>query len=149
MLRRPAVVSALALGALLFVGISIMLARGLSATSAERARVFDVLVAQARGDTDEVLELLPRCADLPACVTTIRNRGESLRRPGEVEILQYRPSVQMAITDEEGTGRVAWRAGTSSPIVQCVRVLRTGAMNGAQVELISIGPALDGEAECR
>ena len=149
MLRRPAVVTALALGALLFVGVSIMLARGLSATSAERARVFDVLVAQARGDTDRVLELLPECADVPACVTTIRGRAASLKRPGEVEILQYRPSVEMAITDEEGSGRVAWRAGEGLPIVQCVRVRRTGALNGAQVQLISIGPALDGEAECR
>jgi hypothetical protein len=147
--RRPAVITALVLGAIFFLGTSIMLARGFSATNAERGKVFDVLVAEAAGDSERVLDLLPECAAVPACATTVRTRAPRLRREGEVEILQYKPSVQLAITDEEGPARVAWRAGTSRPVVQCVQVRRTGALNGASVELISIGGPLAGEAACR
>lgn len=148
-MRRPAVITAIIFGVFFFLGASLFLARGLSATGTERAKVLEVIRAEARGDTERVLELLPECRELPACETTVRRRADSLRRPGEVEILQYRPSVQLAVTDEEGTGRVAWRAGGSNPIVQCVRVRRTGALNGAQVELISIGGPIGGEAACR
>ena len=148
-MRRPAVISAIVLGTIFFLGTSIMLARGFSATSAERGKVLDVLEAQAAGDTERVLELLPECAAVPACATTVRTRAPRLRRPGEVEILQYQPSVQLAITDEEGPARVAWRAGKSAPIVQCVQVRRTGALNGARVALISIGGPLAGEGSCR
>jgi hypothetical protein len=148
-LRRPAVLTAIALGAIFFLGTSIMLARGFSATNAERGKVLDVLRAQARGDSARVLALLPECAAVPACATTVRSRAGELRRDGDVEILQYRPSVQLAITDEEGPARVAWRAGTSRPVVQCVQVRRTGALNGARAELIAIGNPVDGEASCR
>ena len=72
-----------------------------------------------------------------------------LKRPGEVEILQYRPSVQLPLTDAVGTGRVAWRAGTERlPVVQCVRVRRDGPLSGADVELLSISAPIGREASC-
>ena len=148
-MRRPAVITAIVFGGFFFLGTSIFLARGFSATNAERGKVFEVLRAQAVGDSDRVLELLPDCAEVPACATTVRTRAPRLRRSGKVDILQYKPSVQLAVTDEEGTARVAWKAGDSNPIVQCVRVRRTGALNGARAELISIGGPLAGEAACR
>ena len=147
-MRRPAVITAIIFGVFFVLGSSVFLARGLSATSTERGKVLDVVRAEAAGDSERVLELLPECAELPACATTVRNRAQSLRRAGEVDILQYDPSVRLAVTDEEGTGRVAWKAGASAPVVQCVRVRRTGALNGARVELISIGGAIAGEGSC-
>ena len=72
-----------------------------------------------------------------------------LERPGDVEILQYRPSVQLPLTNATGTGRVAWRAGADGlPVVQCVRVRRDGPLSGAGVELLSISAPIGNEASC-
>jgi len=146
--RRPAVVTAIALGGFFFVGISLFLARGLSATSNERSEVVEVLEAQARGDADAVLSHLPECRAVAACVSSVRARTPRLRKAGNIEVLTYDPSVQLAITEQRATGRVAWRIGAGLPIVQCVRVLRRGAMQGAEVELISISPPIGREAPC-
>ena len=146
--RRPAVVTAIVFGAFVFLGISVFLARGLSATGTERSEVVEVLRAQARGDSEGVLAHLRECRAVPACATSVRARTPRLKRAGEVEVLTYEPSVQLAITEQRATGRVAWRVGTSLPIVQCVRVLRRGAMQGAEVELISISPPIGREAPC-
>ena len=147
-MRRPAVVTAIALAVFFFLGISLFLARGLSATSNERAEVVEVLEAQARGDSAAVLAHLPECRAVPACVTSVRARTPRLKRAGDVEVLSYDPSVQLAITEQRATGRVAWRVGAGLPIVQCVRVLRRGAMQGAEVELISISAPIGREAPC-
>src|SRR5215211_5069612 len=111
-----------------------MLARALSATGAERSRVLEVAEAQARGDARAVLRHTPACAAQPACVAATTQFVARLKRPGKVEILQYRPSVNLPLTTVTGTGRVAWRAGTSPPVVQCVRVRRDGPLSGARVE---------------
>ena len=131
-----------------FLGISGLLARGLTGAGAERSRVLEVLEAQASGDADRVLALLPACRAQPACAQVTRERVAQLRRPGEVEILTYDPSVRIALTRQTGTGRVAWRAGTSLPVVQCVRVRRDGPLTGGDVELLSISAPIGGEASC-
>ena len=118
-----------------------MLARGLTATGTERSKVLDLLEAQARGDADAVLAALPACRAQPACAQVTRDRVADLRRPGEVEILTYAPSVRIALTRQTGTGRVAWRAGSALPVVQCVRVRRDGPLTGADVELLATGNA--------
>src|SRR5688572_4082489 len=124
MRRRPAVLIVAGFGVFVFLGLSFLLARGLTGSSAERGRVLDVLRAQAAGDAGAVLAQLPACRAEPACVRVTRARVERLRRPGEVEILHYRPSTRLSLTRRTGTGRVAWRAGRSLPVVQCVRVRR-------------------------
>lgn len=131
-----------------FVGISAMLARGLTATGTERSKVLEVLEAQAAGDADAVLAALPACRAQPACAQVTRDRVDSLRRPGDVEILSYRPSVRIALTRQTGTGRVAWRAGGALPVVQCVRVRRDGPLTGADVELLSLSEPIGGEESC-
>lgn len=131
-----------------FIGISAMLARALAATGTERSRVLEVAEAQARGDARAVLAATPACARQEACVAATTAFVGRLRRAGEVEILQYEPSVQLPLTRETGTGRVAWRAGTSPPVVQCVRVRRDGPLSGAKVELLSISPPIGGEESC-
>jgi hypothetical protein len=131
-----------------FLGISFLLARSLTGPGNERSKVLDVLRAQARGDADAVLADLPACRAEPACAQVTRERVAELRRPGKVEILNYQPSVQLALTRQVGTGRVAWRAGTSLPVVQCVRVRRDGPLTGGDVELLSISAPIGREAAC-
>jgi len=140
----------LALGFVVFVflGISALLARGLTGPGNERSRVLDLLPAQARGDATAVLAMLPACRAQPACAQVTRDRVAQLERPGDVQILTYTPSVRIALTRQLGTGRVVWRAGTSLPVVQCVRVRRDGPLTGADVELVAISAPIGGEESC-
>jgi hypothetical protein len=63
-----------------------------------------------------------------------------------VQILNFQPSTRLSLTRRTGTARVAWRAGKSLPVVQCVRVRRDGPLTGATVELLALSDpiALDG-----
>jgi hypothetical protein len=131
-----------------FLGISAILARGLTGAGDERSRVLDVLRAQARGNADAVLAQLPACRAQPACAQVTRDRVAKLKRPGDVQILTYAPSVRIALTRQIGTGRVAWRAGDSLPVVQCVRVERDGPLTGADVQLLAISAPIGGEESC-
>jgi hypothetical protein len=140
----------LAIGFVVFVflGISALLARGLTGPGNERSRVLDLLRAQARGDSTAVLSMLPACRAEPACASVTRDRVAALKRPGDVEIVRYDPSVEIALTRQVGTGRVVWRAGTSLPVVQCVRVRRDGPLTGADVELLAVSAPIGGEESC-
>jgi hypothetical protein len=131
-----------------FAGISLLLARGLTGAGTERTKVLEVLEAQARGDADAVLAALPACRAQPACAQVTRERVAELRRPGDVQILTYTPSVRVALTRQTGTGRVAWRAGSGLPVVQCVRVRRDGPLTGGDVELLSLSAPIGGEQSC-
>ena len=91
---------------------------------------------------------LPGCRAEPACAEVIRTRVAELRRAGRVEILNYEPSVQVVLTRRTGVGRVAWRAGDSQPVVQCVRVRRDGPLTGGDVELLSISAPIGAEENC-
>jgi hypothetical protein len=146
--RRSQLYILIGFGAFVFLGISLMLARSLSATGTERSRVLEVTRAQARGAAAAVLRATPACAAEPACAAATRAFVVRLKRPGAVEILQYRPSVQLPLTSGIGTGRVAWRAGGGPPVVQCVRVRREGPLSGATVELLSISAPIGNEASC-
>jgi hypothetical protein len=147
-LRRVTLITAIAFGSFVFLGISFLLARALTGSGAERSRVLDVVLAEARGDADAVLEQLPACAAEPACARVTRERVAALKRPGEVEILNYRPSVRVTMTRRSGTGRVAWRAGSSLPVVQCVKARREGPLTGGGVELLAISKPISLDAGC-
>jgi hypothetical protein len=147
-LRRPQVLILLAFGAFVFIGISGLMARALSATGVERAKALDVARAEARGDVDALLKLTPTCAKDAACNAATRAFAGGLKRPGTVQVLQYQPSVQMALSDEVGTGRLAWRAGTGLPVVQCIRVKRSNPLSGGGVELLSISRPIGNQAPC-
>ena len=148
MRRRPAVLIVVAFGAFVFLGLSFLLARGLTGSGAERGKVLEVLEAQAAGDATEVLERLPACRAEPACVQVTRARVERLERPGDVQILNYEPSTRLSLTRRTGTGRVAWRAGESLPVVQCVRVRREGPLTGGGVELLALSDPIGLESRC-
>jgi hypothetical protein len=147
-MRRGRTLILIGLAAFLFLGFSALLARGLSGAGDERAKVLQLLEAQAAGDVAGVLEELPGCRANPACAEVTRSRVAELQRGGRVEILNYQPSVQVALTRRTGVGRVAWRADGSQPVVQCVRVRRDGPLTGADVELLSISAPIGNEDSC-
>ena len=147
-MRRARVLIPVLFGLFVFIGLSVLLARGLTGSGAERADVLELVRAQARGDADAVLAGLPACRREPACVQTTRARVAELARPGRVQLLTYTPSARLALTRKVGTGRVAWRAGEGKPVVQCVRVRRDGPLTGGAVELLSLSAPIDGEAGC-
>jgi hypothetical protein len=145
---RPARLVLIAIAVFVFLAISLLLARALTGTGAERAAVLDVLRAQARGNAQAMLDDLPECAREPACVVTTRARARRLRRPGEVEVLNYQPSVGLSLTRQTGVGRVAWKAGDALPVVQCVRVRREGPLTGGGLTLLSLSDPIGREASC-
>jgi hypothetical protein len=145
--RRARVLIPLAFGLFVFLGLSALLARGLTAGGSERTAVLELVRAEARGDAAAVLARLPACRREPACAEATRSRVAELRRPGRVELLTYTPSTRLALTRKTGTGRVAWRAGGSLP-VQCVRVRREGPLTGGSVELLSVSAPIAGDGGC-
>ena len=147
-MRRTRVYIVIGFLAFVFLGVSALLARGLTGSGTERSKVLDVLEAQARGDADAVLAALPACRVHPACAHVTRDRVAELQRPGDVQILTYDPSVRIALTRQTGTGRVAWRTGSTRPVVQCVRVRRDGPLTGGDVELLSLSAPIGGEESC-
>jgi hypothetical protein len=147
-MRRTRLMILIGFFAFLFLGCSALIARALTGAGDERAKVLDLLEAQAAGDAAGVLAELPACRAHPTCADVVRARVQELRRPGTVEILSYTPSVQVALTQRTGLGRVAWRAGGSSPVVQCVRVRRDGPLTGADVELLAISDPIGNEESC-
>jgi hypothetical protein len=148
MRRRPAILLAAGFGVFVFLGLSFLLARGLTGSSTERGKVLDVLEAQARGDAGAVLSMLPACAAEPACKQVTEQRVAELERPGEVEILNYVPSTKLSLTRRTGSGRVAWRSGEGLPVVQCVRVRREGPLTGGGVTLLALSKPIDPEGSC-
>jgi len=135
-------------GLFVFVGLSVLLARGLTGSGTERSDVLELVGAEARGDADAVLARMPACRREPACAQATRERVADLRRPGRVQILTYTPSARLALTRKVGTGRVAWRAGDGLPVVQCVRVRREGPLTGGEVELLSISAPIASDGGC-
>ena len=147
-MRRVTLITAIVFGTFVFLGVSFLLARSLTGSGAERSRVLDVVRAQARGDADAVLADLPACAAEPACARVTRERVAELKRPGQVEILTYRPSIRVTMTRRSGTGRVAWRAGGSQPVVQCVKARREGPLTGGGVELLALSNPIRLDGGC-
>lgn len=142
-------ITVIVFGTFVFVGISLLLARALVGTGAERSQVLGIVRAQARGDAGGVLDRMPPCHRNPTCARVTTERTARLRRPGRVEILNFTPSTQAAFTNQSGTARVAWRTQVKRfPVVQCVFVRRKGPLTGGKVEIVSISNPVGLEAPC-
>jgi hypothetical protein len=139
----------IALGIVLFLAISALLARAFSVDGAERAAITSLVHAEARGDQAGVLSTITGCAGSAACRARVAGTAAPLRRPGRLAIIQIQTSAGFSLTGTLGTARVVWSAGSSLPIVQCVRVRRAGnAISGLHVELLAITPRLATDADC-
>lgn len=138
---------ALVAGALAFVAIALVVGRWLQADSVERSKVERLLAAQARGDAGAMRAEMDACD--PACRVRAERLSRRMRRPGEVEIVRYDSETAHALGEQDGTARVVWRAGQGLPIVQCVRVRRTGSMlRGPVVRLTGLSAPIGLEASC-
>jgi hypothetical protein len=89
------------------------------------------------------------CAASLSCQARVAADAAALRRAGTVLILQLNPSAGFSLGSTLGTARVAWRAGSALPVVQCVRVRRAGnALTGQHVELLEISARIKTSADC-
>ncbi len=141
----------IALAVVVFLAISLELARYLSAPSAERNRVYDVLVDAARGNTDAVIAQLKGCREDPACVTRTTDVVAKVKALGKVKILSYESPTAYALGTKTANARVAWamvdRDGL--PVVQCVTVQRKWSFTkGGSVSLRRLSAPIGNEAGC-
>jgi hypothetical protein len=147
--RRLRLLLLIALGLIIFVAVSGVLARILSVPSAERSAITGLLQAQARGDAAGMVRQIYRCDESAACRQRAALDAAELRRPGSVKILELNASAGFSLGSTLGTARVAWRAGNALPVVQCVLVRRAGnAFSGLRVELREISRRIKSDRPC-
>jgi hypothetical protein len=146
---RRAYLIAITAAVIVFLIISALLARVFSANAAEQSAITALVKAQARGDTGAIIDRIVDCRTTPACQLRARENAQALRHPGTVSIIQIQPSTSFSIAGTSGTARVAWNVGGSLPIVQCVRVRRTGnVISGLDVELTEVSRRIKSDAPC-
>ena len=139
----------IAVGVLVFLAISALLARAFSVEGAERSAITALLQAEARGDAAGMKARIQRCPASAACQARVAADAAALTRAGHVSILELNPSAGFSLSSTVGTARVAWRAGGSLPIVQCVRVRRAGnVISGLRIELLEISLRIKSDRDC-
>ncbi len=136
---------------LLFLVISGVLARFLSVENAERDADRALIQAQSKGNVSAMLSQLSGCREHPSCVAEVRARVRNPRllRPGSVKILQLTSPTAYSLTGSTGRTRLAWTVIGTLPVVQCVRVRRTGNfLTGIHVALLSVSAPIPNEGDC-
>ena len=146
MSRRTKLV--IAVGVVLFLGVSFVLARYLSTENRERDAVYALLRDQARGDVRGMLSRLHGCD--ARCRAAAEANARRLQRPGSVKILSYDSSTAYALGAATGLTRVAWTiVDRQLPVVQCVEVQRTGSLlTGRAINLLRLSAPIDRQGSC-
>jgi len=146
--RRPRVIVLIALGVIVFVAISLGLARYLTAENRERDAVYALLRDQARGDAQAMLGRLSACD--ARCRGNVAYDARRLKRAGTVKILAYSSSTSYSLGHAEGPTRVAWTiVNRQLPVVQCVQVERTGnVLTGSTINLRRLSVPIDRTGTC-
>ena len=148
-MRRRSLLSFIALGVVLFVLISVGLARVFGANGSEQSAITSLIKAEAAGDPSTMLARIQGCAQSAACTARVAENATTLKHPGRVSIIQLTPSTSFSLGGLVGTARVAWSAGSSLPIVQCVRVRRSGnVFAGIKVQLLEISVRIKSDSVC-
>jgi hypothetical protein len=147
--RRVYLLIGIAIGVVLFLAISALLTHVFSVDSSERSVITSLIQAQARGNENAMLARMHGCEQDISCRERVAEDAARLQHPGSVSILTLQTSAGFSLTSTVGAARVAWSAGGSLPIVQCVRVRRAGnVISGFKVQLLAITPRLRGDATC-
>jgi hypothetical protein len=137
------------IGVLLFLAISLLLARFFATENTERDDDLALIQAQAKGNASGMLADLTGCSEKPSCVATVRTDASRLRRAGAVKILSLTSSTAYSFTGSTGTTRLAWTVIGKLPVVQCVEVRRTGSFfSGISIALLSLSAPIENEADC-
>jgi hypothetical protein len=147
---RRVLVPLAVIAAIVFVAVSLGLARWLTTENQERGDVFGLLEAQARGDARAMLARLEGCREDRRCTAAVKRNAQRLRRPGEVKILAYDSATSYALGGARGPTRVAWTVvDRGLPVVQCVDVERSGTvLAGRAITLHRLSPPIDRQASC-
>lgn len=139
----------IALGVLVFLAVSLLLARVFNVDGAERTAITGLVAAEARGDVNGMIERIERCAQSQACLARVSHDAATLTRRGNLAIIELQTSAGFSLTSTLGTARVAWTVNRSLPIVQCVRVRRAGdVIRGLRVQLLAISARIPSDADC-
>ncbi len=148
-MRRPARILLVVLGLVVFLAISLGLARVLSANGAEQDAVLSLLRAQARGDANGVIAQMEGCAQRPSCVADAHATSTRLRSPGKVVLVRLDASTSFSLGGHDGVARVVWKTPSRTTIVQCVDVHRGGdVLRGLTVELRALSRPIGHQAAC-
>jgi hypothetical protein len=148
-MRRARLLLLIVLGLIVFLAVSAVLARVFSVDDAERSAITTLVQAEARGDASAMRAQIQSCSESASCRARVEQDAAALTRPGQVLILQLNSSAGFSLGSTLGTARVAWRAGSALPIVQCVKVRRAGnALSGLRVELLEISLRIKTGADC-
>ena len=137
MRRRPAILIAAGFGLFVFLGLSFLLARGLTGASAERGEgARRARGAGARRRRRGAREL-PACRRSPPARRSARSAARAAPRPAACRSSTTAEHAAVAhAPDRLGACRLA--RGGELPVVQCVRVRREGPLTGGGVELLAI-----------
>ncbi len=141
----------IALGVIVFLLISALIAKFLTTDNLEREDDVALIEAEAKGDAAGIISRLHGCSASPACVATAKQNANDprLRRAGSVKILQLTSATANSPTGATGKTRLAWTVLGRPPIVQCIDVRRSGnALTGVAVELLSLSRPINNEADC-
>jgi hypothetical protein len=148
-MRRRYVIASIVVGVVLFLFISLLLARAFNAGDAEDAAITSLVQAEARGDTAQVVSMISGCRASAACRARAAANTSTLRHPGKVSIAEINPSSTFSVATTEGTARVAWVVGNSLPRVQCLRVRHAGSvLEGFTIELLTLSRRIASDADC-
>lgn len=148
-MRRAYLLGLIAGGVVLFLVLSALLTRALSVGGAEDSAITELVRAEARGDRAAVVSAIAGCQTDAACQARATGVTATLRRPGDVSIIEITRSSGFALGSTLGTARVAWLAGGSLPRVQCVRVRHTGnVLTGFAVRLLKVSARIRSDADC-
>jgi hypothetical protein len=149
--RRRALQALLAVGVLLVLLISVVLARFLSVENAERDADLALVQAQARGDVAAMLDQISGCRASPSCVAGVKANVDNprLRRAGAVKILSLKSPTAYSLAGATGKTRLAWTVIGMLPVVQCVDVHRSGNfLTGIHVQLLGLSAPIANEGTC-
>jgi len=135
------------LGVVVFLGISVILARFFELDNVERTDELSVLTAEIHGNAASMHAQLHACSY--GCPADVRIDARTLRRHGSVLILAWSSQTSGTLTTSEGWTRVAWKVGSSLPVVQCFRVRRSGnAITGLTVTLLRVSRPIPDTSDC-
>ncbi len=149
--KRRLLRALLALGVIVVLIVSVVLARFLSVESVERNDDAALLQAEVRGDIAGMLDQLSGCRANPSCLAAVRADASNprLRRHGAVKILRLDSNTAYSLSGTTGKTRVAWTVLGTLPVVQCVNVRRTGNfLSGIHVQLIGLSAPINNEGIC-
>ena len=131
----------------MFLAISVLLARWLSLENEERSDILGVLTAEVHGDGAAMLAALHGCDG--QCRAVVASDARRLRRPGSVLILADQSPTAYALTSKTGFTRIAWKVSGRLPVVQCIKVSRSGnALSGLAIRLLSVSAPIPPTADC-